>query len=218
MKKFVVSLVLLLFTFSSFSQEKPFWNEIQAFKKQDSIQPPKDGMMLFIGSSSFRLWKTLQDDFDNENIVNRAFGGATLLDLIHYQDDVVLKYKPKKIFIYCGENDVASSTEVTPQVVLSRFKTLHTTLRKQFPDTPIIFVSIKPSISRWSMRNTMMASNELILIYLKQDPNATFVNIWHLMLENEEPRKDIFVEDNLHMNAKGYAIWTEQLKKWVDGK
>jgi lysophospholipase L1-like esterase len=216
MKKSLVFLLALFLNIHAFSQEKPFWNEIQAFKKQDSIQPPKDGMILFIGSSSFRLWKTLQDDFDNETIVNRAFGGATLLDLIHYQDDVVLKYKPKKIFIYCGENDVASSTEVTPQVVLSRFITLHTTLRKKFPDIPIVFVSIKPSILRWSMRNTMMASNELILIYLKQDPKSTFANIWHLMLENEEPRKDIFVEDNLHMNAKGYAIWTKAMYELVN--
>ena len=218
MKKSLVFLLALFLNIHAFSQEKPFWNEIQAFKKQDSIQPPKDGMILFIGSSSFRLWKTLQDDFDNENIVNRAFGGATLLDLIHYQDDVVLKYKPKKIFIYCGENDVASSTEVTPQVVFSRFKTLHTTLRKQFPDTPIVFVSIKPSILRWSMKDRMISANTLIRDYLKDDLNATYVNVWDLMLENEVPRKDIFVEDNLHMNVKGYAIWTEQLKSLVDDK
>jgi lysophospholipase L1-like esterase len=217
MKKLVVVMLLFL-TFSSFSQEKPFLDEIQAFRKQDSIQPPKDGMMLFIGSSSFRLWKTLQDDFDNENIVNRAFGGATLLDLIHYQDDVVLKYKPKKIFIYCGENDVASSTSVTAQTVFFRFKELHTTLRKQFPVTPIVFVSIKPSVLRWSMKDRMMAANELIRDYLKDDSKATFVNIWNLMLENGQPMNDIFVEDNLHMNAKGYAIWTEQLKKLVDEK
>lgn len=218
MKKLIFLLVLLLSCTISFSQEKPFWNEIQAFRTQDSLQPPKDGMILFIGSSSFRLWKTLKEDFANENIVNRAFGGATLLDLIRYQDYVVLKYKPKKIFIYCGENDIASSTEVTVQTVFFRYKTLHTTLRNQFPETPIVFVSIKPSILRWSMRNTMMAANEMILNYINQDPKSTFVNIWPLMLENDEPRKDIFTEDNLHMNAKGYAIWTEQLKELVNEK
>lgn len=216
MKKFVVSLLLLLFTLSSFSQEKPFWDEIQAFKKQDSLQPPKDGMILFIGSSSFRLWKTLNDDFDNETIVNRAFGGATLLDLIHYQDDVVLKYQPKKIFIYCGENDIASSEKVNGLVVFDRFMMLHTTLRKKFPVTPIVFVSIKPSVLRWSMKERMIAANTLISNYLKNDSNATFVNVWDLMLENGQPMNDIFVDDNLHMNAKGYAIWTKAMYELVN--
>jgi lysophospholipase L1-like esterase len=218
MKKCIILVVVFLFTFNSFSQEKPFWDEIQAFKKQDSLQPPKDGMILFIGSSSFRLWKTLKEDFHNENIVNRAFGGATLLDLIHYQDDVVLKYKPKKIFIYCGENDVASSEKVSSLAVFDRFMILHATLRKKFPVTPIVFVSIKPSILRWSMRERMISANTLICNYLKNDSNATFVNVWDLMLENGQPMNDIFTEDNLHMNAKGYAIWTEQLKDLVDGK
>lgn len=216
MKKSLVFLLTLFLYVTAFSQEKPFWDEIQAFRKQDSLQPPKDGMILFIGSSSFRLWKTLNDDFDNETIVNRAFGGATLLDLIRYQEDVVLKYKPKKIFIYCGENDIASSEKVSGLAVFDRFMILHATLRKKFPVTPIVFVSIKPSILRWSMKERMIAANTLIRNYLKNDSNATFVNVWDLMLENGQPMNDIFVEDNLHMNAKGYAIWTEQLKELVN--
>lgn len=215
MKKIITLLVLFL-CFSSHSQQKPFWDEIKAFKTQDSIQEPKDGMILFIGSSSFRLWKTLQYDFNNQTILNRAFGGATLLDLIQYQDDVVLKYKPKKIFIYCGENDVASSEKVDGQVVFDRFKLLHTTLRKKFPDTPIVFVSIKPSVLRWSMRERMIEANTLIRNYLRNDPKAVFVNVWDKMLSNGEPMKDIFVEDNLHMNQKGYAIWTKEMYELVN--
>ena len=97
-------------------------------------------MVLFIGSSSFRLWKSAKEDLNNPTIVNRAFGGATIEDLIYWQNDVVLQYKPKKIFIYCGENDIASSEKVTPEIVFERYKTLHATLRKQFPVTPIVFV------------------------------------------------------------------------------
>lgn len=148
MKKLLVFLSILFISSNTIAQENQFTNEIKAFRKQDSIQKPNDGMLLFIGSSSFRLWKDVKSDFNNQNIVNRAFGGATLLDLIYFQNDVVLKYKPKKIFIYCGENDIASSEKVTPKMVFKRYKTFYKTLRKQFPDTPIIFVSLKPAISR----------------------------------------------------------------------
>lgn len=216
MKKQLVSLFVFFIALTTCAQQKNFWNEIRAFQIQDSIQKSKDGMILFIGSSSFRLWKTVKDDFDNTNILNRAFGGATLEDLIYYQQDVVLKYQPQKIFIYCGENDIAASESVTPEMVLERFKTLHATLRNHFPQTPIVFVSIKPCILRWAMRDRMMQANALISSYLKEDSYATFVNIWDKMLRNGEPMNDIFIEDNLHMNAKGYAIWTDALKALVN--
>jgi lysophospholipase L1-like esterase len=216
MKKQIIALLILLISVSVFSQNKPFWDEIKAFRTQDSIQKPKDGMLLFIGSSSFRLWKTVKEDFHNDNILNRAFGGATLEDVIRYQQDVVLKYKPKKIFLYCGENDIASSEKVTPQLVFENFKTLYETMRTQFPDVPIVYVSIKPCILRWSMKDRMMATNTLISDYLSKEKNAVFVNIWNKMLENGEPMKDIFLEDNLHMNKKGYAIWIKEMATLIN--
>lgn len=112
MKKLILLLSILFISVNTIAQENQFTNEIKAFRKQDSIQKPNDGMLLFIGISSFRLWKDVKSDFNNQNIVNRAFGGATLLDLIYFHNDVVLKYKPKKIFIYCGENDIASSEKI----------------------------------------------------------------------------------------------------------
>lgn len=216
MKKLIGSVLLWFISMNVFSQAIPFSDEIQAFRIQDSIQEPKDGMILFIGSSSFRLWKTAKEDFRNPTILNRAFGGATLEDVIYYQNDVVLKYQPKKIFLYCGENDIASSEKITPEIVLDRFKVLYQSMRSQFPDTPIVFVSIKPSILRWSMRDRMIAANAMIGNYLKGKPNAVFVNVWDKMLENGQPRKDIFINDNLHMNAKGYAIWKKELEFLVN--
>ncbi len=215
MKKLLPLILFVLSTIGN-AQEKPFWNEIKAFKRQDSIQKPNDGMLLFIGSSSFRLWKSVKEDFNNPTILNRAFGGSTFLDLINYQEDIALKYNPKKIFIYCGENDVASSDKVTPKIVFKRFKTLYKLLRNNFPKTPIIFVSLKPAISRWKMKDKMIATNNLISKYISRKSNITFVNIWDAMLENGEPKKDIFGEDNLHMNAKGYAIWIEKMKNLVN--
>lgn len=216
MKKFILYFSVAFISVISNAQQNPFTNEIIAFRKQDSINKPKDGMLLFIGSSSFRLWKNVKEDFNNPNILNRAFGGATLSDVIYFQNDVALKYKPKKIFIYCGENDVANSDKATPKVVFKRFKTLYKSLRNHFPKTPIIFVSLKPAISRWSMKDRMFQTNRLISSYLYKKKNAVFVNIWDKMLENGEPKKDIFKEDKLHMNEKGYAIWVEEMKELVN--
>lgn len=216
MKKQLVALFILFISFHVAAQQKPFWDEIKAFRTQDSIQKPQDGMILFIGSSSFRLWKNAKEDFNNPTILNRAFGGATLVDVINYQEDVVLKYKPKKIFIYCGENDIASSEKVTPKIVFKRFKTLYKSIRNHFPETPIIFVSIKPCILRWSMKDRMMETNVLISNYLSHKKKATFVNIWDKMLENGEPKKNIFIQDNLHMNKAGYAIWIKEMAPLVN--
>jgi lysophospholipase L1-like esterase len=211
-------LLLLLFVVSSFAiaQEKPFWNEINAFVKQDSINKPKDDVVLFVGSSSFRLWKDVKTDLNNENILNRAFGGATLLDMIFYKDKNLLNYYPSKIVMYCGENDVASSNKVDGKVVFKRFKKLYKIIRKKYPDVPLVFVSIKPSILRWSMKDRMIDANKRISRFLSHKKQTTFVNIWDAMLENGEPKNDIFIQDNLHMNAKGYAIWIEKLRTLVN--
>lgn len=216
MKKYSILVFFLVVSVSLFSQDKPFWKEIKAFQIQDSIQKPQDGMILFIGSSSFRKWKNIKEDFNNPTILNRAFGGATLLDVIQYQNEVVLNYKPKKIVIYCGENDIASSEQVTPKIVFKRFKVLYKTLRNHFPETPIIFVSLKPAISRWAMKDRMIATNKLISKYLVRKKNTFFVDIWDKMLENGQPNKTIFLEDNLHMNHKGYAIWVKEMKTLVN--
>ena len=211
MKK-ILLLLLCLVSVTVSAQEKPFWNEISAFVKQDSINKPKDGIILFVGSSSFRLWNDVKRDFNNDNILNRAFGGATLLDMIRYKDQNLLNYHPSKIVLYCGENDVASSDKVDGKEVFHRFKTLFDIIRKQYPDVPLVYVSIKPCILRWSMKDRMMDANQRISSFLSHKKKTTFVDIWDAMLENGVPKKDIFREDNLHMNAKGYAIWIEKMK------
>ena len=215
MKK-VVLLLLCVGCLSINAQEKPFWSEISAFVKQDSTDKPKDGIILFVGSSSFRLWTDLKKDLNNETIVNRAFGGASLLDVIRYKDENLLNYHPSKIVLYCGENDVASSDKVDGKEVFKRFKTVYDIIRKQYPNVPFVFVSIKPSILRWSMKDRMINANQRISSFLNRKKNTTFINIWDAMLENGEPKKDIFRKDNLHMNKKGYAIWIEKMQDIID--
>jgi lysophospholipase L1-like esterase len=209
MKKIFLALCVLICS-SLFAQNtKPaFWNDIQQFRKQDSIQPPPSNAILFVGSSSFTRWTDVQNYFPGYTIINRGFGGSTLVDVLRYEEDVIFKYNPKQILIYCGENDFASSDTITPTTVFNRFKTLFSEIRTVYPKVPIAYISMKPSPSRWNLRDKFMTGNHLIENYLKKQKNAQFISVWKPMLGSDgKPKKEIFVEDNLHMNAQGYAIW-----------
>lgn len=211
-KKIVFAVVLFL-SVHSFAQKIPFYNDIQAFKKEDSLKTPIKNSVLFIGSSSFTKWAHLQQDFPSIPILNRAFGGSTLLDVIRFQNEVIFKYQARKIVIYCGENDLASSENITATEVFNRFKTLYTNIKKQYPKVPIVYVSIKPSLSRWKMKERQIETNTLIEAFINKKRNIVFVNVWDKMLdENGNPKADIFSPDRLHMNEKGYQIWIDALK------
>src|SRR6185503_15836500 len=195
---------------------QPFADEIKAFKKQDSIQAPPKHAILFVGSSSLRLWKNIQNDFPGYTIINRGFGGSSLPDVIRYEKDIIFPYDPKQIIIYCGENDFASSDTVTVQTVVNRFKTLFADIRNKWSKVPIAFISIKPSPSRWHLKNKIEEANTIIKNFLKKKKKTSFIDVYHKMLGVDgAPLPDIFLEDKLHMNAKGYAIWQKEIQSFL---
>ncbi|MGH2643818.1 MAG: GDSL-type esterase/lipase family protein, partial [Chitinophagaceae bacterium] len=199
---------------NSFAQitEPPFWNEIQHFWHEDSLQPPPQHAILFIGSSSFRKWTDVQDYFPGYKIINRGFGGSTLPDIIRYANEIIFPYHPKQIVIYCGDNDAASSNDITADSILNRFKTLYFLIRKHLPKTEVTYVSIKPSPSREQFFPVMQFANWEIQQFLKREPHATFVDVWHLMLDDHgQPVKSLFGPDMLHMNKTGYDIWAKAI-------
>jgi len=210
---FCVQMLLIIGNISA--QNQPFWKEIQAFKKQDSIAIPAHYKTLFIGSSSFTKWKTLEQDLPEYAPLNRGFGGATLLDVIRYQDQVVDKYNPEKIVIYCGENDIASSDSITGKIVLDRFKLLYQHIRERFPSIEIYFISLKPSVLRWSMKDRMIDANHQIEAFCNNQNKTYFISIWNQMLEESKPNPTLFVEDKLHMNKLGYIIWMKEIRKSI---
>lgn len=198
------------------AQQPPFYDEIQNFKKMDNLKFPPANAILLTGSSSFRLWADVQNYFPGYTIVNRAFGGSTIPDVIRYVDDVVIPYKPKQILIYCGDNDLASSDTVTAEMVAARFKQLFTAIRSKLPKVNIVYVSIKPSPSRQKLMPKMEKANQLIKDFLQKQSSTGFADVYHPMLNADgTPIKDIFKEDNLHMNAKGYAIWQKVLQPYL---
>jgi lysophospholipase L1-like esterase len=195
--------------------DQPFWNDIQNFKKQDSVSFPPKNAILLIGSSSFTKWTDVQDYFPGYTIINRGFGGSTLLDEIRYVNDIVFPYQPKQIIIYCGENDLASSDTVTASMVLDRFKQLFQMMRDK-SEAPIAYISMKPSPSRRHLFPKMREGNQLIKDFLTTQKNTAFIDVHQKMLDlTGEPLPEIFLDDSLHMNAKGYAIWKKEMEHYM---
>jgi lysophospholipase L1-like esterase len=208
-------IITLLFICASLvlsAQQRPFWSEIKEFKAADSLHAPPRNAIVFVGSSSFRMWKNLDQAFPNHKVINRGFGGSSLPHVIDYAEDIITPYHPKQVVIYCGDNDFMNDT-VTSEIVVDRFRKLFDLLRRKIPKAEILFVSIKPSPSRRHLMGKMAAANKAIEEFIKTKRNAKFINIWDAMLDNKgEPRRELFLQDMLHMNQKGYAIWREAIE------
>ena len=185
-----------------------FINEIKAFRKADSISKPPKNTILLIGSSSFTKWKDVQEYFPEHTMLNRGFGGSSLTDVIYYANDVVLKYQPKQILIYCGENDIAGSNFVTADTVFERFKILYGMIRSKLKKVPIAYISMKPSPSREKYLVTMQKANEQIKSFIEKQKKAAYIDVFHSMFDADgKILNHIFLSDKLHMNAAGYKIW-----------
>jgi len=218
MRKIKIVLTFLLWTGVLIAQEqKPaFWEDIQDFKEADSAAPPPKNAILFVGSSSFTMWKDVQKYFPAYKIINRGFGGSTLLDQVRYVNDIVVPYKPKQVIIYCGENDLASSDTVDGNDVARRFQRLFTLIRNKFPKVQVSYISMKPSPSRELLLKKMRNGNDQIKKFLSTKKRTAFIDVYKDMIDDEgKPRTDIFLDDNLHMNKAGYAIWKKAIEPYL---
>lgn len=211
--KFLIFLLLACITLPA---QPPFYNDIALFKKQDSLHFPPKNAILLVGSSSFTKWTDVQDYFPGYTIINRGFGGSSLPDVIRYADEIIFPYQPRQIIIYCGENDFASSDTVTSARVFQRFKNLFLLIRKKMPAVNVDYISMKPSLSRWRLLPKMLEANLLIKNYLKKKKKTAYIDVYYKMLGDDgAPLKDIFIDDNLHMNAKGYHIWQKIIEPYL---
>jgi lysophospholipase L1-like esterase len=197
--------------------QPPFWNEIAEFKRQDSLQHPPSGAILFVGSSSFRLWPNIQSYFPGYPIINRGFGGSGFPDLIRYAGEIIFPYHPRQVVIYCGDNDLAFSDSVTATMVYNRFVRLYDLIRGRLKDVDIDFVSIKPSPSRQKLMPRMEEANDMIRDFMAKHSHASFVDVYHSMLNSQgQPIDSLFLNDKLHMNEKGYKVWQQILQPYLD--
>ena len=216
MKKIFSAFLMLTFALF-FAQEKPmFWQDIQNFKKLNLENPPAENAILLVGSSSFTKWTDVANYFPDKTIINRGFGGSRLTDLNDYAEDLLNPYQPKQIIIYCGENDFADNDKLKADVVVERFKTFYKKIRAKFPKIEVDYISIKYSPSREKLWPQMKEANKKISDFMKKQPNAAFIDITKVMQdENGNVRKDLFVEDMLHMTPEGYRLWTSVMNPYM---
>lgn len=190
-------------------------NDIRTIKQFDKMYAPPPHPILFIGSSSIRKWDDLERNFSKYVVLNRGFGGAETNDVTYYSNDIIFPYAPRQIVIYVGENDLPSAN-VNADTLLQRFRVLYAKIRSELPTIPLIYISIKPSPSRAAFFEKAKQSNALIKSFLAKEKNTTFIDIYSKMLDkNGLPRKELFLEDMLHMNKQGYAIWEKVVQPYL---
>jgi len=176
-----------------------------AFKKKDAENLPKPGGIVFLGSSSFRMWD-VERSFPDLNVINRGFGGSTMPDAVHFAERWVVPLKPKCILIYEGDNDIKNGH--TAEEVFANYQALIQIFDRTLPDTAVIFVPIKPSISRWTLWPEMKKANKLIADFSARRENLYYADIVTPMFEfNGLPKAFLFKSDGLHLNDVGYEIW-----------
>ncbi len=185
--------------------------EIAAFEATDRAQPPPTNAILFVGSSSIRLWKTLARDFQKWPVINRGFGGSEMADSLHFADRIVLPYRPRQVVVYAGDNDLANGK--SPERVFADYRAFVEEIRKHLPGIRIAYVAIKPSPSRWGLEAEIRTANRLIAEYSRSDKRLEFIDIFTPMLDSQgRPREELFLPDKLHVNADGYELWTKLIQ------
>ncbi len=185
-----------------------FEKDILAFEASDTTNPPPKNAILFIGSSSIRMWKTLAKDFPDYRVINRGFGGSEISDSIYFVDRIVIPYEPRTIVFYAGGNDL--NAKKTPETVFNDFKTFVAKVRGKLPATKIVYISVAPNPARWAQIEQVRAANKLIRDYAAKETGLSFIDVHpHMLGEDGQPKPDIYLTDKLHMNEKGYAIWKQ---------
>lgn len=211
----LMALVLFALVAVPLAQAAPYEEErwgkhIQAFEERDKTEPPPENAVLFIGSSSIVGWD-VKKWFPEYETINRGFGGSCISDSVYFADRIVIPYKPRAIVFYAGDNDIAGGK--TPETVAKDFKTFVEKVRKPLPEVRLIFVAIKPCKSRWHVVDKVREANTLIKAYIETADDLEYVDIDTPTIGGDgEPRDELFKKDNLHLNEKGYAVWTALVK------
>jgi len=188
--------------------------DIAKYEQADKTNPPPEGAILFLGSSSTLRWKTLAEDFPEYKVINRGFGGSVISDATYFADRIVIPYKPRLVVLQAGSNDIA--LKKSPEQVCEDFKDFVKKIRAALPEARIAYMSINPAPSRWNQREAQQKSNQLIKDYIAGEKNMDYIDMWSCFLGPDgTPREDLFVADRLHNNAAGYKIRVAMVRPYL---
>ncbi len=213
MKRVVIATVMLGIITSSAHAANIWERAIQNFEKQDAKNPPQPGGIVFVGSSSIRFWDT-DTDFPDLHIINRGFGGSQTADSVEFAPRIVLKYKPRLVALYAGDNDIAVGK--SPEEVAADTQKFFALVHEALPETRILYVAIKPSIQRWDMVGDMREVNRQVKAITEKDDRLEFIDMDTPMIGKDgKPRPELFIKDGLHLNRAGYDLWNSIIQPYL---
>ena len=214
MKYFLFAFFLLSF-YGQAQEPTRFDQEIlEIQKKYDTLWDASKETIVFTGSSSIRIWHDLQKKFPKHQIINAGFGGSQASDLLHYTNELILKYNPKKVFIYEGDNDIAAGKK--SKEIIKDIQAVISKIRIQNSATKVVLIAAKPSVARWNLKKDYKKLNRKFKRLSKKDADLLYVDVWKPMLEKRKVKEGLFLADGLHMNAKGYQIWYNTIKPFLE--
>jgi len=185
------------------------------FAAIDATDPPPAHPIVFTGSSSIRMWSSLRADFPGKPLLNRGFGGSQIRDVVWYADNVAIRYRPRQIVVYCGDNDIDARR--SPQQVVSDFHAFVARIRRDLPEVPIAWISIKPSVARATQLGAQREANALVKAAAAGMRDVEYIDVFTPMLDaSGQPRPELFVDDGLHMNRTGYALWRNIIGPYLE--
>ena len=194
------------------SKDDTFIDEINEFKKLDNENFPGKGKILFTGSSSIRFWESLEEDMEPLEVLNRGFGGAQISHVIYHFEEIIKPYNPKAIVFFCGTNDLTALK--TPEETVHDFKKFYSLIRNQFGNIKVYMIGIKPSVERFYLDEEEKIFNNSIKLLASEDAYLEYIDVWDSMLNEDGSRMpELYIEDGLHMNKKGYEVWTKLVRK-----
>ncbi len=194
------------------NKDETFRDEINEFKRLDKENFPEKGKILFTGSSSIRFWDSLEEDMEPLEILNRGFGGAQISHVIYHFEDIIKPYNPKAIVFFCGTNDLTALK--TPEETLKDFKKFLNLVRNEFGNIKVYVIGIKPTVDRLYLDKEERIYNSSIKLLASDDAYLEYINVWDPMLNQDGTRMpELFIEDGLHMNKKGYEVWTKKVRE-----
>lgn len=183
-------------------------------EESDKTIPPPKGAVLFIGSSTIRMWKTLAQDFPQAQVINRGFGGSEIVDSTHFAERLIFPHAPKQVFIRAGGNDIHAGK--TPEQVFADFKDFVAKVHGKLPETEIVFIALSPSVARWPEAGRERSLNGMVADFAKGKPRVKYLDAADVSLDaNGQPRPELFISDKLHFNAEGYKLLAERVRPAV---
>ncbi len=197
------------------SRDYSIWEkEVAAYEASDRQAPPPKGGIVFIGSSTIRLWKTLAADYAGYPVINRGFGGTEIVDATHFADRLIFPHEPKQIFLRAGGNDLHAGR--LPSQVADDFENFVRAVHGRLPKAEILFIAASPAPSRWGEKDKTRELNRLIRERALNLPRVGFVDAFDISLTPRgEARPELFVADRLHFSDEGYKLLVDRVRPYL---